>query len=154
MASFDPEPIEAHIATTLHGMTIAAGYQLPKDLALVTREILDYDETAGRRPAAIIQVVEIAGELVGLGGLAQSTVTGRVVFYFDLETGSLTPATWANRYMVAVHDALLVDRSRGGNPVVLTTRVPQNLTALLWRAGLAFQATVTFEVVAMHDGGV
>ena len=135
MASLDHESIEAHIETTLQGMTIAAGYNLPKDLQLVTREILDYEETAGRRPAAIIQVEEIVGELVGLGGVAQSTITGRVIFYFDLETNNLKPVTWANRYMVAAHDALLVDRSRGAHPHVLTTRVPQNYTALLWKIG-------------------
>ena len=152
--SFDPEPVEQNIETTLKGMTIEAGYNLPKDLVLVTRELLDYDETAGRRPAAIIQVEHISGELVGIGGIAQSTITGRIVFYFDLTTGSLKPATWANRYMQATHDALLVDRSRGGNATVLNTSVPVNDTALLWKAGQAFEATVRWEVLCMHEGGV
>lgn len=151
--SFNHEPIEANIQATIQGMTISAGYDLPKNPGLVTREILDYDETAGRRPAVIVQVEGMTSELVGLGGIGQSTIRGRVIFYFDLDTGGLTPATWANRYMIATHDVLLVDRSRGGNAQVITTRVLENMTALLWKAGQAFQATVAFEVLCMHEGG-
>ena len=59
--SFDREPIEAHIKMAFQAMTIAAGYQIPKDLGLVTRQHLDYDETMGLRPSAIIQITGIPG---------------------------------------------------------------------------------------------
>ena len=152
--SFDREPVEANLAATLQAMTIAAGYSLPKDLGLVTRQLLDYDETRGLRPAAILQITGTPGELVGLGGIGQTTMQGRVVLYFDLETNGLLPVTWANAYTKAVRDAILADRSRGANPGVLTTIVLDEPTALLWKAGLAFEATVTFEVLVRHEGGV
>jgi hypothetical protein len=151
--SFDRESIEAHVETTLQGMTIAAGYTLPTDLRLVTRELLDYDETDGSRPAAIIQFTGARSELVGLGGIGQSTLMGRIVFYFDLETGSTLAATWANQYTRAARDALLVDRSRGANPQVLTTTIPEEPTALLWKTAQALEATLLFEVLVRHEGG-
>jgi hypothetical protein len=152
--SLDQEPIAAHIETTLLGMTIAAGYALPRDMRLVTREILDYDETAGRRPAAIIQVTGTNGERVGTGGVSQTTINGRVVLYFDVENGGVKPVTMANAYTKAVTDALLVDRSRGANPYVLDTSIPEQPTALLWKTGQALEATVLFEVLCRHEGGV
>ena len=152
--SFDREPVEANIEATLQGMTIAAGYNLPKDLGLVTREPLDYDETNGRRPAAILQITSTTGELVGLGGIAQTTIMGRIVYYFDVNTNGAYTVTWVNRYLKATRDALLVDRSRGGNPGVINTTITDEPTALLWKTGQAIEATLTFEVLVMHDGGV
>lgn len=151
--SLDREVIEENIESTLQGMTIAAGYVLPKDLGLISREPLDYDETNGRRPAAIIQITGTSSELVGLGGVAQSTISGRVIFYFDKETGAYSGATWANTYTKAARDVLLLDRSRGSNPNVITTRIPDEPVALLWKTGQAMEATLLFEVLVMHDGG-
>ena len=152
--SLDQEPIAAHIETTLLGMTIAAGYAIPRDMRLITREILDYDETVGQRPAAIIQVTGTNGERVGIGGVSQTTINGRVVLYFDTDTGILKPATWVNAYMKAITDALLVDKSRGEIRNVLDTKVPEQPTALLWKTGQALEATLLFEVLCMHEGGV
>ena len=148
------ENIEANVETTLQAMTISAGYNLPKDLGLVTRKILDYDETTGHRPAAIIQFPSLRTELIGLGSVGQSTLEGRVILYFDLDTGSLLPATWANRYVESTRAALLADRSRGANPYVLTTRITAEPTALLWKVGQALEATLDFEVVFLHEGNV
>ena len=84
--------------------------------------------------------------------MGQTTIQGRIIYYFDLETNRLEPVTWANAYMKAARDALLLDRSRGGyaeHAVVL-----DEPTAFLWKTGQAFEATVTFEVLARHMGGV
>jgi hypothetical protein len=151
--SLDVEPIEQNVEQTLQGMTTAAGYALPKNLVLVTRDLLDYDETVGKRPAAIIQTTGVESLRVALGGIVQSTLHGRVVFYFDLDTGPLKPATWANAYTMAARDALLVDKGRGNNPAVLDTSIPEAATALLWKAGQALQATLLFDVLVMHEGG-
>lgn len=149
--SLDREPIEHNVLTVLQAMTIAAGYELPRDLRLVTRQIMDYDETNGQRPAAIIQFTEMPSELVGIGGISQATLSGRIVFYFDPDTGSDLPATWANRYVRGAIDALEADRSRGANPYVLTTRVVNQPTALIWKLGQACEATLFFEVLLMYD---
>ena len=146
------EAIETNVETTLQAMTIGAGYNVPKNLGLVTRQILDYEETNGHRPAAILQFPSMRTELIGLGSVGQSTLQGRVIFYFDLDTGSLLPATYANRYVEATRAALLADGSRGANPYVLTTRITEEPTALLWKVGQAFEATLDFEVVFLHEG--
>src|SRR5262245_24329437 len=108
------EALEANVLTTLQGMTVAAGYDLPKDLRLVTRQILDYDETAGQRPACIIQFPDLRTELNGLGGIEQGTLNGRLIFYFDLETAPWLPVTWANKFIAAARTVLVLDESRGG----------------------------------------
>lgn len=146
------ETLEANVETTLQAMTIAAGYPLPKNLGLVTRQILDYDETAGKRPAAIIQGVSLRTELYAIGGIALSTLLGRVVFYFDVETNGQLPATYANAYLAAARVALLQDQSRGGVSGVLTTTVTFEPTASLWKQGQALEATLDFEIAYMHEG--
>jgi len=151
--SLDLEPIEANIEASLQAMTVGAGYNLPKNLGLVTREILDYDETIGKRPAAIIQITQVLSTLIGTGGVAHSTVHGRVIFYFDLDTGPMRAGTWANRYKTAARDALLLDRSRGGHPGVLTTTITEEPTSLLWKMGQAFEVTIIFEILVRHEGG-
>jgi hypothetical protein len=135
-------------------MTIAAGYPLPKNLGLVSREPLDYDETAGRRPAAILQITSAASERVGLSGVAQTTLMGRIVYYFDVTNGETLPATLVNIYLRATRDALLADRSRGANPQVLDTMIPDEPTASLWKTGQAIAATLLFEILCRHEGGV
>jgi hypothetical protein len=153
--SLDREAVEVHLEATLVGMTIAAGYNLPKNLGLVSREPLDYDETAGRRPAAIIQITSAPSERVGTGGVSQTTLMGRVVYYFDVNnTSGMIHATLVNLYMRATRDALLADRSRGANPQVLDTTIPDEPTASLWKTGQAIEATLLFEVLCRHEGGV
>jgi hypothetical protein len=138
------ESIEAHVLATLQGMTIAAGFPLPKDLGLVTREIFDYDETAGSRPAAIIQFPGLRRELVGTGGIYRAHLEGRIIFYFDTDLNGLLPATYANAYIDAAATILERDDSRGG--LADQTMADYQPTALLWKAGQAFEATQNFFV--------
>lgn len=145
------EQIEANVETTLNAMTIANGYSLAKDLRLVTRETLDYDETQGRRPAAILQFTEMPSEVIELAGTVESTLSGRIVFYFDLDTGIL-PATMANQYTAAARKALMQNPNRGGN--ALTTRMVDEPTANLWKTGQALQATLAFEVPFIHEDAI
>jgi hypothetical protein len=143
------EAIEANILTTLQGMTIAAGFSLPKDLGLVTREILDYDDTSGKRPAAVIQFPDMRSELIGIGGIYDSQLEGRVIFYFDVDLNGALPATYANAYIHAAREILQRDESRGG--VAYHTGTYFDPTALLWKAGQAFEATMSFRVQFMHE---
>jgi hypothetical protein len=124
------EAIEANIEESIIGVTITAGYDLPEDFRLVTRELLMWDKVDGRYPSVIIQAEDVGREALSLGNIWDATLPMRLVVYFKPILGEV-PATTANRYAGALARKLMQDLSRGG--LADQTMLEETPTGLLWR---------------------
>lgn len=123
----DPrEVIESFLLTRLAAITQQAGYLIPRDPWLVTRDVLDFAQTDGQRPALILILGQATYEELELGGLtADVRLPGAVRIDHDLEPG-YTRATVMNQWGAAIDASFGVDRSCGGVAEDLViTRVEQ-----------------------------
>jgi hypothetical protein len=129
--SGDPrEVIEQHILTTLENVSISNGYDLPENFALVTREILMWDQTGGKYPAISIQMEDATPEAFELSYNVNTMLPGRMLIYFKPVSGEV-PVRTANRYRSSVERSLMQDPSRGG--FAYTTRIETTPVAAVWR---------------------
>jgi hypothetical protein len=142
--------IAQHLLTTLQGITIAAGYNLPEDFKLVTDELAMWDQVGGLYPSVVLQVEGDTPEPIEFAFGFEGRLPFRCIVYFRVPTvGGLDlvtdvrPARYARRYLVAIRRAYMQDISRGG--LADWTEPDDTPTPLVWRDN---GATTVFEVTA------
>ena len=147
--------IARHLLTTLQGVTIAAGYDLPEDFKLVTNEVLMWDQCGGLYPSLVLQVHGQRPEPIGFAYDYEGHLAFRAIVYFRVPIvggpevmTEIRAADYARRYVVAITEAYTQDISRGS---LADWTVPDETPEpLVWRdqgAPTVFEATAAGTVV-------
>lgn len=159
MAGDRQDDIAQHLLTTLQGVTIAAGYDLPEDFKLVTDEILMWDQLGGRYPSVVLQIEGQRPEPIECAFGFEGRLPFRAIIYFQVPSvggpevvTETRAARYARRYVVAITRAYMQDISRGG--LADWTEPDETPTPLVWRdngSTTVFEATVRGLCVYEYD---
>lgn len=146
----DPtELIHANLLTSLGGVTIGGGYDLPQNFNLITREIIDISELMSNQmllPACMLLMLD-TDPTPKCSHIIEAMLHGQVVMFF--EANYRLPATEANRFRTAIQRALMADKHRGGpaDTTILTNSPP----AGLWEGTQLLALVVGFSVLVEYD---
>jgi hypothetical protein len=148
----DPrEMIEQDLEITCTGITTAAGYDLPEDFLLISRELAMFDQVNNLYPALILQAEEVQTTFIELGWEVEARLGFRFVVYFRPIPDEV-PATTANRYRSAIERAIMMDPGRNG--YADWTELDQTPMPLIWKdsvSGPVLEVTAHCTVIYTYD---